>query len=352
MDTPKNTISNLYDKALKISLIALNLLLFIIVTLTFLISFWQLHLSKPVNKSIIPKTFIIKPDQSCRQIANCMEKQHIIKSSSQFVKWAIIWGMDRNLKAGKFSFQGNKSLFQIITKISNSESFVETITIVEGLTVKEVADSLTSLDINKEKFISLCSNIEFIKALGIRASSLEGYLFPDTYRFFYGNSEEKIIKLMVNRFKEILISLKIKDSFIYKTSKIKKGLIIASIVEKESRYIPERPKIASVFWNRIKNNWRLDSDVTVHYALNDWNKKLTRKDLKTSSPYNTRKYKGLPPTPICNPGKSSIKAAFFPDKTDYMFFIASGDKQGSSVFSKKLKKHNKVKHQLKKEGRL
>jgi len=351
MDTLKIKISHLYDKTLKISLIILNLSLFILTIIIFLRSFWQLHLSKPANPDI-PKTFIIKPNQSCKQIANYMEKQNLITSSSQFIKWAIIWGMDRDLKAGKFNFIGNQSLFQIITRLSSSESFVETITIVEGLTIKEIAGTLGSLNINEEKFLSLCSDPKFIDMLGIHATSLEGYLFPDTYRFFYGESEEKIIKLMIKRFNSVLDSLKIKDSLIYKTSKIKKGLIIASIVEKESRYIPERPLIASVFWNRIKNNWRLDSDVTVHYALNDWDKALTRKDLKMSSPYNTRKYKGFPPTPICNPGKSSIQAAFFPDKTDYMFFIASGDKQGSSIFTKKLRKHNKVKHQLKKEGRL
>ncbi len=332
-------------------LLVSNTFFFIISLILFLASFWNLFI--PHNKiKEKEQIFIITKNQTINEIADNLIDLNIINSRDKFIKWTIRWKLDRNIKTGKYKFYKNSALFDVISKITNAKMYFEKITIYEGLDLDQTADILESIGINKKKFKSLCYDKPFIKQFNITANSLEGYLFPDTYNITYGEDEENIIKMMVNRFFQIIESLHLENSVIYKTSGLKSGLIIASIIEKESKYLPERKKISSVFWNRMKSNWRLDSDVTVRYILKNWANELTKKDLNHDSPYNTRKVYGLPPGPICNPGKSSIEAAFFPEKTNHMFFICTNDDEGRSIFTNTLKEHNKVKNELKSRGKL
>ncbi|HEX2915869.1 MAG TPA: endolytic transglycosylase MltG, partial [Chloroflexia bacterium] len=180
-------------------------------------------------------------------------------------------------------------------------------------------------------------------------ASVEGFLFPDTYRIPANYTESQIVEMMLRRFGEqydAQLREKARDNNgIYKT------VIIASLVEREAAKADERPKIASVFYNRLKLDMKLETDPTVQWArdtakyakdstFSDWWKPPTKDDLAIDSPYNTYKNKGLPPGPICNPGLASLKAATEPLSTDFLYFVATGDRDGSHAFARTLEEHN------------
>jgi UPF0755 protein len=315
-------------------------------------SVWQLYVDRHGPPPDGERHFIIVKHQNANEIARALEKEGIIVSSERFLTWIRRWNMDRRIQSGKFSFERPHTLFQVIWKLVHSFAFVEKITVPEGLDMKRTARLFTRLGIPEERFLERCRDPALIRDLGLHVDNLEGYLFPDTYRFMHGSGAEKVIRTLVRRFFQVIESIEVTRSLIYKTTGLNQGLIIASLVEKETRYLPERARVASVFWNRLKKGWRLDSDVTVRYALDKWDALLTRDDLKIRSPYNTRRYKGLPPGPICSPGASALRAAFFPERSEWMFFIASGEENGASLFSKTLEQHNRIKRRLHKEGKL
>ena len=334
-------------------LLFLNILIFIPMSTAIGISLWQLHYQKPYFLGPSgTQLFTIKKSETLKTISSNLFKCRIINNELFFSRWLIRYGLDRKIQPGTFLIEKDYTLWQIIKKISHSSDFNDRVTVHEGLNITETAKLFSKAGCDENDFLKLCQDKDFIESLHIEADTLEGYLFPDTYEVLYSEEPERIIRRMVQRFEEITGSLNLNKSEIYTKKGLKAGLIIASIVEKESSNFKDRPKVASVFWNRIKNDWRLDSDCTVRYALNKWNGELSKKDLAFDSPYNTRKYKDLPPGPICSPGKNALKAAFFPEETDLMFFIYSGEDDGSSFFHKKIKDHNKVKNKLKNEGKL
>lgn len=341
----------LFGRVKKGFFIFLNVFLLVPVGTLFATSLYHLHIQKPTAPNLNNSPYLtIHKGQPISEVADQLEKRKQVASASGFLKWMKRSGLDRNIKFGHFRLSDQFSLWHFMNRLCHTS--LSNLRLLEGFTLQEMAHSFSKQGLHTNTFLKLAKDKAFIQSLGLDASSLEGYLFPDTYRITYGEDEAKTLKMMVNRFQNVISDLQLEQSLIHKRYGFYKGLIIASLIEKESRYLPERPRIASVFWNRLEKNWRLDSDVTVHYAIGDWKKKLTRKDLKTDSPFNTRKYKGLPPTPICNPGRSAIEAAFFPKQTNDMFFVASGSKRGHSIFSKTVKEHNKTVKKLRKLKRL
>ncbi|MBN2143355.1 MAG: endolytic transglycosylase MltG [Candidatus Aureabacteria bacterium] len=341
------------DVIIKWFLIGCNLLLSLFILNLFSGSFLELHTRTSSEKEDgNSKLFIIKQNQSLQDVAARLEEAGLIPSKKNFLQWIIRMNLDRTIQTGRFHIKKDFSLWKIIKKLCNHASSMEKITFPEGLNLRQTFNLLEEYGLDKSKLLLLSRDKAFIESLNIEVSSLEGFLFPDTYFIYYGEDEKKVLKMMVKRFHEIIGSLNIASSVCYQSHGLYTGIILASIIEKEAAYPPDRPHVSSVFWNRLNQNWRLDADTTVHYILNQWQRPLTRQDLKVDSPYNTRRYKGLPPTPICNPGRVSIQAAFFPDKSKDMFFICSGDEVGSSIFSRTHSEHNQIKKKLKKEGKL
>jgi len=215
------------------------------------------------------------------------------------------------------------------------------VTIPEGLTIKEIAEILEKKGVcPKEEFLQYTTSPDVLKKYNIFFPTAEGFLFPDSYEFFTNSSPEVIFDRMCRRFWQIYLDLKRR----YKTNLSDSTIIIlASIVEREAKVDYERPIIASVFLNRLKKGMRLESCATIEYLLKERKKILSREDLKINSPYNTYRYKGLPPTPICNPSKKSLEAVLNPKKTDYYYFFT---KNGiTHIFSKTYSEHlNKIKH--------
>lgn len=191
----------------------------------------------------------------------------------------------------------------------------------------------------------VCSGEKFLKI--VKNKKLEGYLFPETYFFEPDSTEEKVIQTLTNQFEK-----KFSDDFIKKAKELKmskeKIIILASIIEKEAKKDEERPLISSVFHNRIKKGWNLESCATVLYSLGRHKDFLTYKDTKVNSPFNTYIHHGLPPAPISNPGIASITAALYPAVSDDMFFVADGS--GTHRFSKYVEEHIKNK-KLKKKSK-
>ena len=279
-----------------------------------------------------PATVTIGENSSAKQIAESLYKINAISSKTAFRAVVKLSGLSRKLKAGTYIIPARTSVFGIVSMISSGKGAYVKVTIPEGFTAVETAEALSSHGVvDKAKFLQL-----------VRDKELEGYLFPDTYFFDRNLREQVVADKMVKEFDKNFTPQMEKRAEELKMGK-NKIVILASIIEKEAVRANERPLIAGVFYNRLKKGWFLESCATVQYSLGGHKPVLTYKDTRVNSPYNTYKCYGLPPGPICSPGKDSINAALYPAQTDDMFFVAAGS--GTHVFSQYFSEHinNKIK---------
>jgi UPF0755 protein len=274
------------------------------------------------------------------KIAQILHREKVIKNKTCFILLCKILNWEKTLKAGRYEFN-SLSMFEVLSKLRKGEIEVCKVTIPEGLPKWAVAEILSQNEIvGKEDFLSVVDNPQELRVSNLSfplfKDTLEGYLYPDTYYFIKGEEPQKIVKKFLSCFEE-------KAFPIYRETKNKKGLslekvvTLASIVEKEAQVSSEKSMIAAVFHNRLQKGMKLRADPTVKYVLGDFSDKLTYHKLKTPSPYNTYLYYGLPPGPICSPGKDSIYAALHPAKVSYLYFVARGD--GTHKFSKTYGEH-------------
>lgn len=245
-----------------------------------------------------------------------------------------------SLKAGIYQFTGASSPLAVLDKLIRGDVLLKSVTVREGLDRFAIGQLLESERFGTAvEWKTLTSSASLIEDLDPRADSLEGYLFPDTYLLSPGTQLPVIVKMMIQNFRKhfgdqlALISsgLELHDT-----------VTLASIVEMEARIPEERPLIAGVYLNRLNKGMLLQADPTVIHALKlagKWDGNIRRPDLKMDSPYNTYRYKGLPPGPIANPGLASLRAAAFPAQTDYLYFVSRND--GSHVFARTLEEHNR-----------
>jgi UPF0755 protein len=235
---------------------------------------------------------------------------------------------------------------QILAIMVKGEVKLHKLTIPEGYNAYQIAELVSQAGYGaQDEFDKIVSDAALVRKLGLEAETLEGYLFPDTYFFPKDVTMEKIISTMVQRFWSIF-----KPEWQDRTKSlgfsVHQVVTLASIIEKETGAAFERPRISSVFHNRLRKKMRLESDPTVIYGIIDFDGNLTRKHLKTRTPYNTYKIRGLPVGPIANPGRASLEAALFPEKTAYIYFVSKKDT--THYFSTNLKEHNRAvrKYQL------
>lgn len=271
--------------------------------------------------------FLVNKGDSLNKIAQSLQDKKLVNDKYIFILFSKINRIYPQIKAGEYLFNGEFSIKQTAEKLSSGKVYLRKVTFPEGLTSTEIAKIL-----HKENFLS---KDEF-------AAPAEGSILPETYAYMRGDSPEKIIKQAQKAMQNVLEQAwQERDQNLPLQSK-EELLILASIVEKETGVGMERAQVASVFVNRLRLGMLLQTDPTVIYALTngkeDLNRPLTRKDLSIDSPYNTYKYAGLPPTPICNPGKDAIYAAAHPSETPYLYFVASGN--GGHNFAATLSEHN------------
>lgn len=271
----------------------------------------------------------IPKGSTAERSAEILYKNKIIPNRAIFLWWLRITGNSRKIKAGLYEFRVGSSVFEVADKLLKGLSYRVKVTIPEGFTAKQIAELLAQKGlVNEETFLEK-----------VKKDKLEGYLFPETYFFEVGVSEEKIIEKMKQEFDR-----RITPEILEKAKKLKLSLhqliTLASMIEKEAGK-DDRKLVSAVFHNRLKKGMYLESCATILYALGKHKDKLNYKDLKVKSPYNTYLNYGLPPGPISNPGMDSILAAVEPAQTDVLFFVV--DKaSGTHIFSRYYRDHIKV----------
>jgi len=304
-----------------------------------LIDFFR-YATMPGGDSQKEKVFIVKTGQGTGTVTAELFKQGLITHPLKFRILARIKGLNKEIKAGEYLFSFSMTPTDIIEKMIKGNVRLIKITIPEGSTIRQISSVAGKAGIASEGvFYRYATDPSLTGDMNINAPSFEGYLFPDTYYFSRGVSPKTIISTMLNRFRSIF-----KPEWEKRAKElgftVHEIVTLASIIEKETGTPSERPIISSVFHNRLKKRMRLESDPTVIYGIADFNGNLTRADLRKRTPYNTYRKRGLPVGPIANPGREALKAALYPDDTDYLYFVSKRD--STHQFSKNIREHNQA----------
>ena len=291
-----------------------------------------------------PVVIEVTPGESLGRIAKRLERAGAVRDARVFL-WIARWrGTDRTVKHGRHELQGTLSVDDVLAELARTPKPILRVTIPEGLTAREIAALLEKAGAaSAEGYLAVACSEELRRLVDAppTAACAEGYLFPDTYDLVPGMSPGSIVELQVKRFMEVMGPLMAPAA---DPESARRALILASIIEKETAVPTERPLVAAVFANRLRLGMLLQTDPTVIYGVIDsgapWDGNLTRAHLTTETPYNTYRKKGLPPGPICNPGRSSLEAALRPATSGYLYFVARGD--GSHEFNDNLASHNQA----------
>ncbi len=293
----------------------------------------------PLNPGDTSTTiFEVPPQSTFKGIARDLESQGLIRSRWSIIAFAKIRGQDTSIMAGEYEFSPSMRPDEILEKMASGKMFLRKITLKEGESMREIGPDLEKQGILQQlDFEKALSDGGLLQELGITATSLEGYLFPNTYQFPRNTPAKKIIETMHEQLQKRWLPEW--DERLTQLSMTKHQLLtLASIIEKESGSTDEQPLISSVFHNRLSKGMKLQADPTVIYGIPNFNGNITKEDLQTPTPYNTYVITGLPPGPIANPGLSAIKAALYPATSNFLYFVANG--QGGHVFSETLEQHN------------
>lgn len=295
---------------------------------------------------------VISPGTPIGAIVDSLRTHEVITSRKALLIWLRVTGTANKIQAGRFRFHKGEGVLSASKRLLDAEPIEKSITIREGLTMEQTAGRYAAeMQIDSAEFVRLCKDAEFIKGNGINAETLEGYLFPDTYRFPEECGEELIIRKMVSRFREAYATVK-GDSDIVAKYSVHEIVTLASIVEKEATLASERGRIAGVFHNRLELGYPLGADPTVRYIFRKFSGPLLVSELNSDSPYNTRRFRGLPPGPICSPGLAAIQASAKPDSTDELYFVARWDGTGAHDFSKTNAEHERKKLKIRRQNEL
>lgn len=322
-----------------------------ILALVFLVAFfvplgvWML--STPVSENDGIVYYEVRPGSSVFKIGDELHKRGLVRNGTFFARLVQLMEKDRSIKMGYYELRKNMSAFEIIEKLNDGSGLL--FTVPEGKNIYEIAELLAEGGyVSESEFIAAAKNDKLLKRYNINAKSFEGYLFPSTYYISAISNEYRFIDAMVSKFEKEVRTDKLSRRLEEIGLTMQQMLTIASIIEKEAKVEGEKADVASVIYNRMKKDMRLEMCSTALYAKarekgralkssDDF--KLMKSDLKRRDPYNTYVYSGVPPAPICNPSKSSIIAALYPSKTDYLFFVS--DNTGSHKFSKDYRTHMK-----------
>ncbi len=328
-------IRNIFTTRFLLFLVGIGSLTFL--TLVFVFATFPYQSNQPR-----PKHLVIENGDGLNLIAAKLEKLDIIRSR-QFFKWfSIATGNLTNYKHGEYLIEDDVSVLDLVKLLEEGRTILIPVTFPEGLRMSEMFAVLKDNGYeNTQRYDALSRSKSFIQSLGypIPDKTLEGLLFPETYKFSKTSTEKTILKKMVDTFFH-----KLPDNYEQLAKNVGlsfyEAIILASIIEKETSVPSERTLIASVFHNRLKQNMKLQTDPTVIYGIKDFDGNLTRKQLRTRTPYNTYTNYGLPPTPIANPGLQSLMAAVKPARSSYIFFVAKGD--GTHEFSVNYQQHKRA----------
>jgi UPF0755 protein len=317
--------------------IVLTIAIFLILSAAFLMTY--VFYSTPSDLSQ-PAEVRVDQGDSLATVVRKLREQKVISNETLFALWARFRGAEKKIHRGLYRFDVKVTPYEVLDRLVTGKGIFLTVTIPEGMTIKDIADLLEKLKVvDKEKFLAEANNPQLLATLGLQDKGLEGYLFPNTYSFIPSTPEKDIIIAMAEQFRKASQPLLVRPNGIQQLTP-HEIITLASIIEKETGIEAERPLVSAVFHNRLKRQMPLQSDPTVIYGLKEFNGNLTRKDLHDPSPYNTYRITALPPGPICNPGLSSIKAALYPANVSYLYFVSKND--GTHLFSDTIESHNQA----------
>jgi UPF0755 protein len=292
----------------------------------------------PAYNSATPIEVEIPQGTSYSRAVDILVENKLIRDKFLFLTLGRLTGLDTRLRAGYYHFWSSISPFDVFLQLKNGKIVEYDITVVEGDGLLEIGEKLEAKNfISAESFRDVAMDVLLLNSLDITGPSVEGYLYPETYKLQKGARPDDIIKLMVG---------KLRDSY---TDEIKEGmkrlkwnenqvLTLASIIEKEAATDQERPLVSAVYHNRLRKHMPLQADPTAIYGVKSSKIKIKSSDLRNRTLYNTYVIKGLPPGPIASPGIKSIKAAVFPAKVPYLFFVARGDR--THIFTTTMTEHS------------
>jgi UPF0755 protein len=321
-------------------------LLFILVSALLMLGFALAALYVPPLKKVETVEIKVERGEPFSSVVHKLKEKGALPNDRLFSLWARLWQLDKKIHWGFYRFELPLAPAAIIDQMVLGKGLFYRVTIPEGLTLREAADLLWAAGIgDREKLLAEAANPELLTQLGFEETGIEGYLFPDTYYFPPSATEREVLIAMVEQFRAVFDPM---IQGMQGTRQYAQGpdltpheiVTLASIIEKETGDAAERPLVSAVFHNRLKLKMPLQSDPTVIYGAQPPGNNITRKDLKSRSPYNTYRVKGLPPGPICSPGLSSLKAALFPAAVPYLYFVSKND--GTHIFSVDLADHNRA----------
>lgn len=317
-------------------------ILLVLVVLLSSVAFTR-YASSPINHSSIAKIVDIPNGASFFRITEILYNAGLVENRPFFWTLALGKGATKSIRAGEYELTGSMSLTEIIEKLVRGEIKSYTMTLPEDSTVNEVARKLAVLKlINEREFMTLATDKPFLTSLSIEGDSIEGYLFPETYQFNRSMTTKEVIRIIVRQFwKVITPEMRKRAEKIGLT--LNEWVTLASMIGKESGNKDEKTLISAVFHNRLARRMKLQSDPTAVYHLEQEGtpvKTILRRHLTADTPYNTYRITGLPPGPIANPGIDSLRAALYPDRVGYLYFVATNDR--SHHFSTSLDAHSQA----------
>lgn len=323
------------------------LLIFITVVIIFGGSATFINMKLGEKYSGPDKVFVVRNGDTFGKINQRLFKEGLIADKRFFHYYAKYKGVMTKFRAGSFTITSGSNLMEVIDTLVYGQPNLTSVTIPEGKNMYEIAKMLNRAGVtSEEEFLKAVRDPGIISSLEAETTSLEGYLFPETYRFAPNTPARIVAKSMVELFNEKTKEIEFNHPFLSRHQVI----ILASVVEKETGAKFERPVIAGVFTNRLKKKMRLQSDPTTVYGI--WQRytgNIKKSDLLELTPYNTYKIPALPLGPISNPSLEAIKAVLNPDQHDYLYFVSKND--GTHVFSKTYKEHEKAVNDFQKNAR-
>jgi len=298
----------------------------------------------PSEPSGIPRYIHVPKGAAAEEIADKLVMHGVLRNRLHFLIAVKMMRAEKELKFGDYELRAGMAPVAAVRQLTAGHTLTRRLTIPEGLTIEQIGERLEQRGLaSKDDFIVEAASEELRTIMGVRNDTLEGFLFPDTYHITGDETPASLVRMMVNRFEEVYRQEAAESSGEHDVFDV---VTIASMIEKEALRDTEKPLIGGVMYNRLRKNMRLDCDVTIQYALNKFGRRLTRADLQSDSPYNTYLYRGLPPGPICNPGRASLRGALRPAQTEYLYFVSKNN--GTHYFSETLAEHNQAvrKYQL------
>lgn len=288
----------------------------------------------------VVRTLDIPEGATFRQAAELLQEARLLTHQWGFLLLGKLTASDRRIVAGEYALRSDMSPKELLAELRSGHVLLHPVTIPEGYTAAQIAELLDHKGIlDGNEFLRLVHDRAFIRTLRLETDSLEGYLFPNTYRLAKRANSQEVIEAMVGGLRQVFTpewQARAKDV----NMSVHDVLTLASVIEKESGVEAERELVSAVFHNRLRRRIPLQSDPTVIYGIPNFNGNLTKKDLADANPYNTYRITGLPPGPIANPGAEAIRAALYPVPTSYLYFVSRND--GTHQFSSTLAEHNRA----------